>query len=450
MKGKFLLVAAVVALPLASVAVTLEDTVKQVLDTNPIIQEEIKYFRSVKQDVDVAKAGYYPTLDLVAGYGREMTNNNSTLFSDVYLSKREATAILNQNLFEGFATQNNLNRQLSRVDSAAFSVLEDANQVSLSMIEAYTNLFKNKNLLDLAEKNLEAQKNINLKIQDRITSGVGANSELEQSSSRLALAESNVLSAMSKYEDTLSTFIKIYGTNIDPEKLAEPRGVEGLPDSKVLAFSNAKEKNPSLKVQRANIEVARNNYKLTDRSFAPKIDLEIRRDWNRNVSGVEGDDDSASIMLKFRINLYNGGADKAEKQKTVSELHQEMQVYENLNRRVNESISLAWTAYSILEKQIKYITIHKDLSEKTLKSYKEEFDLGRRTLLDILDTEEELYSANREFVTAKYDHIFAQYRILESIGTLSSYFDANFVNVVGLGEEANSQANVKDELPKEL
>jgi len=448
MKTKLLLAASIVALPLASFALTLEDSVKEVLNTNPLIQERVKYFRSVKQDVGIAEAGYYPTVDVVGGIGRERTLNRSTLFNEVYLDRQEIGVILNQNLYEGHATQNNVNRQNSRVSSAAFSVLEQANQVSLSMVEAYTSLFKQKELLALAEKNVETQKNINIKIKDRIDSGVGANSELEQSLSRLALAESNLLSAMSNYEDTLSSFIKVYGNYVDPADLDEPKNVEGLPSSKVIAYSDAKDKNPSLRVQRANMKVARNNYKLSDRGFRPQVDLELRSDWNRNVGGVLGEDESASIILKFRWNLYNGGADESAKQKSVSELHQEIQVYENLNRRVNESISLSWTAYTILEKQMAYIKTHRELSAKTLASYSEEFDLGRRTLLDILDTEEELYSADRELVTAKYDHIFAQYRILESIGTLSSYVDASFANVVGLGVEKESKAEVLDVLPK--
>lgn len=449
MKIKLLVAASLVIVPLTGFAITLEDTVKEVLNTNPLIQERIKYFRSVKQDVDIAESGYYPTLDIVVGVGREKTNNRSTLFDDVNLDKTEAAVVLNQNIYEGHATQNNVQRQLSRVDSAAYSVLEEANQVSLTMIEAYTSLFKQKELLALAEKNVETQKNINIKIKDRIDSGVGANSELEQSSSRLALAESNLLSAMSNYQDALSSFIKIYGNDIDPQDLVDPKNVIELPTSKDLAISEAKVKNPSYKVQRANIEVARSNYDLADKGFHPEINLELRQDWNRNVSGVTGQDESASIMLNFKWNLYNGGSDIASQQKSISELHQELEVYKTLTRNIDESISLSWTAYTILGKQMEYIKSHRELSEKTLKSYSEEFDLGRRTLLDILDTEEELYSAERELATAKYDYIYAQYRVLESVGILSSYIDTSFVNVVGLGEDEKSKAEVLDLLPNE-
>ena len=449
MKIKLALAACIVALPLVGVAVTLEETVKEVLNTNPQILERINYFRSVKQDVGIAESGYYPKIDVVAGIGRERTNNNGTRFNNRTLDREETGIILTQNLFEGFGTQSDVNKQLYRVSSAAYSVIEQANQTSLFMVEAYTELFKQKELLHYAEANVETHKKINSKIKERIDSGVGANSELEQSLSRLALAESNLIVQMNNYEDTVSNFIKIYGSFIHPDDLEEPMSLSNLPTSKSQAIAEASKLNPSLKVQRANIKVAKNNYNITKKDFYPRFDLEARQDWNRNIGGAEGSDDSASIMLKMRYNLYNGNADTANKQKSISKLHQEMRVLENLQRRVEESIRLSWMAYVTLEKQIGYLKTHKELSEKTLTSYVEEFNLGRRTLLDILNTEEEMYSADRELVTAKYDYLLAQYRIIENIGTLSSTIDAGFANVVGLGEEANSKAEVTDALPQE-
>jgi len=449
MKVKIVLAACIVALPLVSVAVTLEETVKEVLNTNPQVLERVNYFRSVKQDVGIAESGYYPKLDFAAGVGREKTNNNGTGFVDKTLSREEIGIILSQNVFEGFGTQNDVDKQLYRVDSAAYSVIEKANQTSLAMVEAYTELFKQRELLNSAEANVETHKEINSKIQERIDSGVGANSEIEQSSSRLALAESNLIVQMNNYEDAVSSFIKVYGSFIHPDDLDEPMALTNLPTSRSQAIAEASKLNPSLRVQRANIKVAKSNYNISDKEFYPRFDIEARSDWNRNIGGVEGDDDSMSIMFKVRYNLYNGEADTANKQKNISELHQEMRVLEDLQRRVEEGIRLSWMAYTTLEKQIGYLKVHKELSEKTLTSYVEEFNLGRRTLLDILDTEEEMYSADRELVIAKYDHMLSQYRIVESIGTLSSLIDTGFADVVGLGEDTTSKAEIVDMLPKE-
>ena len=449
MKARFVLAACVVALPLVSVAVTLNETVKEVLNTNPNIIERINYFRSVKEDVGIAEAGYYPKLDLVAGVGKERTKNRGTGFDNKTLTREEIGIVLSQNLFEGFGTESIVNKQKYRVASAAYSVIENANKISLDMIEAYTELFKQKELLESAESNLETHKKINGKIKERIDSGVGANSEIEQSSSRLALAESNLIVQMNNYENTVSKFIKVYGSFIHPDDLEKPMPLGDLPTTRSQALAEASKLNPALKVQRANIKVAKSSYDVTNKEFYPRFDIEARQDWNKNISGVDGRDDSTSIMLKLRYNLYNGNADTAAKQKSISQLHQELRSMEDLQRRVEESIRLSWMAYSTLVKQIEYLKTHKELSQKTLDSYVEEFNLGRRTLLDILDTEEEKYSADRELIIAQYDLMLSQYRIEESIGTLTAKIDPTFVDVVGLGEDSNSKENVKDEMPKE-
>lgn len=123
---------------------------------------------------------------------------------------------------------------------------------------------------------------------------------------------------MNNYEDTISNFIKVYGKYISPEDLVEPMMVKNLPATKDEALELAKVNNPSLYVQKANIKVAKSNYDISEKEFLPKIDLELRQDWNYNIGGVRGSDDSRSIMLRVKYNLYNGNADTASKQQNKS------------------------------------------------------------------------------------------------------------------------------------
>jgi adhesin transport system outer membrane protein len=418
--------------PMCMYAVSIEDINKEVLKNSPQIKETVKYYDSIKKDVDIAKAGYKPTLDVVAGYGRETTKNSSTNYKNKSLNKSEIGVVLNQNLFEGFGTKYNIKRQIARLDSAAFGVLEQANKTVLKMSEVYLALYKQNKLLKLAQENVLSHIEIDNKIKERMSAGVGTESEFKESASRLALARSNVAVVENNYNDAVSNFVRMYGYYIDPNKLDEPKELENLPKTKKEAIELSKSLNPSLKVQKANIDVEKNNYNYAKKEFYPKIDLEARKDWNYNVGGVDGKDESSSIMLKFNYNLYNGGADEASSKKSYENMQKESAVYSDLVRRVDESINLAWASKEALKRQIKYLKIHKELSEKTLNLFMEEFDLDRRTLLDILDTKEEVYSAKRELIIARYNYIFAQYRLLEAIGTLASRYDDKFFDIINL------------------
>jgi adhesin transport system outer membrane protein len=428
-------------------AMNMEEVVKDVLEKSPVIQEKIKYFRSVKQDVNMAETGYYPKLDLVASYGREKTENSTYSYPSISLTMHEVSLILTQNIFEGFGTQYDIQKQIARLKSAAYGVVEQADKTALDMIETYIDLLKQKELLELSNTNVQTKQNIHNKLQERIDSGVGINSEIQQSTSRLALSQSNYVSQLNNYEDAITNFKKIYGAIVDPEKLDIPQNVLGLPKSFQGAFEEAKLKHPSLHVQRANIEVVKNNYELTKTNNYPTIDFEIRQDWTENTSGIEGDDDSTSALIKVNWNLYNGGSDSYNKQKSISEWHKELESYNDLVRSVEERLSLAWNASEFIKKQIGYLELHEQMSKMTLDSYLAEFDLGRRSLLDILDTEEELYSAKRELVNSKYDALLAQYRILEAMGILSTYIDSGFQSIVGFGNDTNSKVDTLDTLP---
>lgn len=411
-------------------SITLDEVNKQMLRTNPLIKEQIEYYNAVRKDLEISKSGYRPTLDVVASVGREHTD--SIAYPNVSLNKSEVGVILNQNLFEGFGTKYDIQKQQARVDSAAFGIIETANQTTLRMSEVFIELYKQKRLLDLAKENILSHIEINNKIKDRMSSGVGTRSEVEESASRLALSLSNEAVLENNFNDAMSNFVRLYGSYIPVTDLEEPKSLDILPVNRKLAIEKSKIHNPSLKVQRANINVENNNAKLAEKEYYPQIDLEARKDWNYNTGGVEGRDDSSSIMLKLRYNLYNGGADKSNSEKSQKNIQKEKEVFSTLVRRVNESINLAWASYNALKKQIKYLKIHKELSQKTLDLFAEEFYLGRRTLLDILDTKEEVYSADRELVIAQYNAIYTQYRILEAVGTISSYFDNNFIQIIDI------------------
>lgn len=448
MKIKGLLTASVLLLPLVSFGLSLDEAVKDVVKTSPDIQERVKYFRAVKQDIGIAKSGYYPTLDLVAGYGKEMTNDRSTNYDDVTMTRKEAAIILNQNLFNGMGTTNDVKRQYSRLDSAAYSAIEKADSVGLRTTEVYLELIKQKELLALAAENLQAHKDINSQIKERIDSGIGTKSELEQSDSRLALAESNLIVQQNNFEDAMTNFRRVYGADFDPETFSAPVADFQLEKSLDDALKISDVRNPSLNVQRANVNVAKYNYKIAEKDFYPKVDFEVRHDRNTNINAVEGGDTNTTYMLKASFNIFNGGADKSERQKRISELNQETQSLQDLKRRVDESLRLSWMAYTTLDRQMSYLERHRDLSKNTLESYDEEFKLGRRTLLDILDTKEEYYGANRELLTAKYDLIFAKYRVLNSMGVLLDTMGVEFKDMVGLGSAENSKADEKDNVPE--
>lgn len=125
-----------------------------------------------------------------------------------------------------------------------------------------------------------------------------------------------------------------------------------------------------------------------------------------------------TAMLRLRWNLFNGWRDDARKRQTAHLINEAKSIRDNTRREVDESLALSWNAYKALDSQIPYLKQHVDASQETRDAYDKQFGLGKRTLLDLLDSENELFQARRAHTEARNKRLFAQYRILAGIGAL--------------------------------
>ncbi|MBR9885468.1 MAG: TolC family protein, partial [Oceanospirillales bacterium] len=173
----------------------------------------------------------------------------------------------------------------------------------------------------------------------------------------------------------------------------------------------------------------------------PRLDLEIERRWDENLDGIEGDDEDLTAMLRLRYNLFNGGADKARIRQTEYQIGEAQQVQRDSMRQIKQSLELSWNAYEILGRQIEHLQQHVSSSEQTRNSYQKQFDIGQRSLLDLLDTENEVFSAKNQLAEAQLDQQIAKLRILNGMGGLLSAMNID----VPLEESATMTAEVQAE-----
>lgn len=417
MKGLSLGLASIL-IPLSSFGLTLEQAVHHVTTTNPIILQSIENYKATTHDVEMAESGYLPSIDLIGRYGYEKTTTDS--YPESHSLKRYDREIkLTQNLFEGFGTIEDVRKQEARVEAAKANVVEKANQLSLQTAEAYLELLKQFDILKLAESNLKTHEDLHKKIKERTESGFGSKSEIDQSSGRVALAHSNVIIQRSNYRDAMAKFKRFYGEDVAADTLVRPVFGYKVSSSFDEALAEANVNYPSLLVQNYNIQAAEHDVNLAMKGFYPRVDAELRSSNNDNVAGQKGPDETKSAMLVATYNLYAGGYHQANRDKQQVNVLKEKQSSNDIKLRVKENLEYAWIANEELAKQLPYLKAHRDYTVNTLQSYQQEFALGRRTLLDMLNTENERFTAEKEVTTSEYDLLFSNYRILEGTGNLA-------------------------------
>jgi len=397
-------------------AESLQSVVSNVLNTNPIVMERLKNYKATSEEIDIAQAGYYPTLDLQSSVGKKYTGRISNDVAQETYDVFQNSLILRQNLFEGFGTEEQVNYQKMRTLAASYSYLETANDLTLQTIKVYLDLFREQELLKNSKVNVAHLEKLHTKVNKAHNAGLTTLSEVSKIQSSLSLARSNMMVQKNKLANAKFNFRRVTGRLISLKNMQKVKFNLDLPTGLHKATAYALEYNPSLLVGKYNIKGAEALYRESKSAFFPKVDLEVAGNYNDDFNEFYGDDDRVQGMVVVSYNLFNGGADEATRRNKLSRLSQEVELTNDLKRQVVEGIDLSWSSYELALDQIPFLKNYKSESSETLKLYIKEYELGERSLLDLLATENDLKRANDELITAKYNLLFSKYRIIDAMG----------------------------------
>ena len=423
------------ALPVEGLhAQSLEQAVALSLDTHPDIRQAFARFKSKEEDVNRASAGYLPTVDITAGYGYEYTNTPGNRLSELgfedgetELGRGEFGVSLRQMLFDGMFTSHEVKRTKFEASAEQWTLISTAEDLALSVSQVYLNYLKTQQLVTLSEKNVDSHKEIYGQIKERTDSGMGSIADLSQVTGRLARAQSNLIAARNNHEDARAEFISV--TNIMPDDLVMPvPDADMLPADSASGLTFAISRHPIIKSAQQDIQAARAYSGSVKANYYPKLSLEVAANadndlagengFNRNGVDVGGHRNDLTVMLRMRYNLYSGGKDVALERGAAYKTTEAQEINYRAHRQVTESFRLAWNAYEMLGLQKQYIQQHVVTSKDTQDAYQQQFSLGQRNLLDLLDTENELFQARKDYLDANFDELIARYRLLNVTGQL--------------------------------
>lgn len=399
-------------------ALTLKEAVDETLGTNPLVLERIKNYNKTVEDVNIAQSAYYPSLDLSSRVGYEDVYSNGDIPKDTAYYTYVHSLTLTQKIYDGFKTKDRVNYHKARVLAASHNYVEQANDVAFNLVKEYINVLKNKALLETEEENVKITQDIYSKIQDVYDSGFGTLSDVKKVASSLQLAQFNMLTQKNNLMDSQYNFERILGRAVSHEELELPVFDTKLPASLDQATMYAVENNPSMKVTQYNLQAAKVLKKEAQTGYLPTLDLVLDHTIDNDINGNRGFGRQSSAYLVLNYNLYAGGADKSAIQKNRSLIHQEFENQKDIKRQVIEGLQLSWSAYTMLQEQLKFLASYAADSENTLKLYREEFDQGQKTLLDLLTAQDDYITAKTKTITADHDWLFSQYRILDSMGDM--------------------------------
>jgi adhesin transport system outer membrane protein len=415
LSGKLLLCISIMA-P-ASVAqgqTSLQDVVQRALEHNPEMQVAWHDFLAAGHDTDAARAGFRPQIAANAGYGRQREN---------YITGRPmntgvAEVTLRQLLWDGARTTAYAEEFGAIELISYFEMLESGENTALEAFRAYQDVLRQRELLRLAEENLESHRGVFDQIAESAEAGVARTADLEQISGRQALAETNVITERSNLHDVTARYLRIVG-EMPSQQLAGYELEHGLPSNISDTLMQAYQHSPRYHATLRNIAAAEASTRARDAEFRPRLNLTARYGiQDRDEFGFRESHSDGRIGVELTYDLYTGGRRNANTRRAYEVENSARSLRDRACVDIRQTVQIAFNDMNRLAEQLPILNQHRLSSDRVRTAYKQQFDIGDRTLLDVLDSENEYYDASRAWTNASYDRDIAAARTLAAMGLL--------------------------------
>ena len=397
-------------------SVTVTEAVTRALNTNPEIKARFHAFRDVYEEQHVAYGGYLPNLDATAGIGRHLLKSES-IGENNYWGKGLRLE-LSQMLFDGFFTKSEVCRLKYSGQARYFEFMDSMENIGLESFRAYVDVLRYREMLTLSKRNYEYHQEIYNLISSRVRAGVSAGVDMEQATARLALAQSNYLIELSNQHDVSVRYQRYIGelpeANLAPVLLSD----NGIPGTAIEALKEAYQHNSGFLATISDIQAAKYALDAQKSKFYPRLDFKARHDRSWNLDGIDGKRDESVAELALTYNILNGGSDEASVHQYREKMYRAMDLRDKAAIELRQTIAIAHNEKLLIAEQLKYFDRHYKSMERVREAYHQQFTIGKRTLLDLLDTENEYYQARRAFYNGFFDLMIAKARTLAGMGKL--------------------------------
>lgn len=396
---------------------TYGDAIRSSLESNPALSRAYFEFAASRERINVVNGERLPTVDLTAVEGREQRTTPLTDFGRYDVSEMRFS--VTQLLFDGYETKDRVRtaeyearRDYRAYEAAKLSTALDATQ-------AYIEVAVRQRLVDYAEQNYFLHRRVTTRISERVNSGRSPRVDLEQVKARLALAESNVLTEAANLHDTIAELQRIANDVIGTDRLPMPmisdelipKGLSKLLDETYRNSPRVWTATEQLRALSADRDAARG-------PFFPRIDLRYRFDQSTNLQGLRGEFETEALELLFNFNFYRGGSDVAQRRERNQRYFAAIEARKQACVDTRREVLIAQNDIVVLEQQVDLLSQQQIAQREARIAYEDEFDKGDRSLLDLLDSQNELFDTQRALVRAEANLIGARARLLAEGGLL--------------------------------
>ena len=404
-------------------AMSLSEAVGLGVATHPNIEAAQANRRANDYVLKQAQGRFFPELDVNADIGKQKIDQPEGFgpeINDVWRQRKQGNVTFRQILFDGFDRANDLYRSQARIAASSHKIMVRSEAVALDVVEAYIDVTRHRDLLVLAARNVERHEQLLKIIRERFDGGRASIGDVQQTEERLDGTRALVAEIAVAYGTAKARFRSAVGE--EPGELQQVGYAKGLPPTidDVIAF--AATKNPRIKAANAEIEVAEFDKEQFKSTLYPTVALEGLAKHGENLDGTPGPDEELMGVVTLNWKVFDGGIRRNRINELSERQAEKVAEQRIILRELEEQVGINWARLTDGRKQVAAISKQVDRNKKLIKTYLDEYNAGRRNLLDVLDAENTGFLGQFDLSNANALYKFSSYQLLGNMGTLLDYF----------------------------
>lgn len=411
-------------LAVADDTISLQKSVSDTLMYAPRLEMIKSNREAVGHDLDKAKGRWYPSLDVRGGVGTDAYDREKYSGDYEWDYRGEVSVILSQRLYDGGEASSQIRLDERRVASLDHRVFDNAESLALDAVIANLEVFRQRELLFLAEENAKAHRDILDSLKEREKAGAGSVADVTQTQARLAMAQASIEKTRAALQAALHEYQRL--TGVLPGKIGlAPYPANLLPGSLGDMTAKAVSGNPKINAANEDVNAETERINIAKSAYHPYVYLELSSSYNDGVKDQEYWERTDAAMVRFNWNLFNGGSDVANHKATKARKRQAESDTSDLTLAVEKETKTTWAQYQSALNEVKEYTAAVQYNRDTKEIYLEQFGVAQRSLLDVLDSENDLFQSSSQLVTSTVNEQIAAYKLMALSGQLIAALDVD-------------------------
>ena len=396
---------------------TLEQALSAAYESNPALLAERAELRAVDEGVPQALGRWRPTVELVGTLAANQTRQNVGA-NDVDTTPRSIAFQVTQNLYEGGGTTARIAAAEAEVRAARARLSDTEQGVLFDVVTAFMDVVQDSAVLDLNTQNERRLVRQLEATQDRFEVGEVTRTDVAQAESRVSRAQADTISAAGDLEVSRAAYQEVVGEL--PGVLTPPDAFPDIPTSRDEAITIAQDRNPVVLAAVFDLEAAERNIRVEAADLLPTVDLQGQASHTQEGVADDSRQSTLNVTATVTVPIYQQGIATSEIRQARQLAAQAKRLIDDARRIAIEDATAAWETYQTALAQIRAFEDEVRATSIALEGVEQEAAVGSRTVLDVLDAEQELLDAQVNLVRAERDEVVALYDLLAAVGGLTA------------------------------